>query len=117
MPVVDALLVPAPQPRQRLDPLLRVPDLDVLHVQPHFYRLANQAARHGVGVPLHMEQTPRIHLGVHTLACFQPPRRQAPQQTPFFGQALLPASIELHTELPQVVRIGRPVGKIPAATQ
>jgi hypothetical protein len=111
------MLVPTTQPRQCLDALLRVPDLDVLHVQPHFHGLANQTARHGVGVPLHMEQTPRIHLGLHTLARFQPPRGQAPQQAPFLGQTLQAAGIELHAQLPQIVRIGLTAGKIPAATQ
>jgi hypothetical protein len=41
MPVVDALPVPPPQPRQMLNQLLRVPHFQVLHVEANFHFLAD----------------------------------------------------------------------------
>jgi hypothetical protein len=60
VPVVHPALVPAAQPRQHLDPLLRIPDFQVLDEQPHLHVLADQPARHRVAVPPHMDQAAAI---------------------------------------------------------
>jgi hypothetical protein len=39
--IVDLLLAPPPQPRQRLDQLLAIPHFQRLQVQPHFDALAD----------------------------------------------------------------------------
>jgi len=78
VPVVDALLVPAAQPRQHLDPLLAVPDLQVLDEQPHLDRLADQPAGHRVAVAADVDQAALIDLRPQPLARLQPPRRQRP---------------------------------------
>jgi hypothetical protein len=78
VPVVEALLVLAAQPRQHLDPLLRVPDFQVLDEQPHLDVLADQPAGYRVTVAADVDQAARIDFGPQALACLQPPRRQRP---------------------------------------
>jgi hypothetical protein len=50
MPVFDAVLAAPAQTWQRLHQPLRVPHLDPLRAQPGFHPLADQPARHRVGV-------------------------------------------------------------------
>lgn len=50
VPVVDAVLVLAPDPGQALDTSLGIPDFQVLDLYPHFHRLSDQAARDRVGI-------------------------------------------------------------------
>lgn len=57
VPIVDAMLATSPQPRQRVDALLAIPDLQLFGVQPHVHRLADQAAVDRVSVVLDMNQT------------------------------------------------------------
>jgi len=117
VPVVDLLLVPAPQPGQHLDPLLRVPDLQVLDEQPHFDVLADQPARHRVTVAADMDQAARIDLRAQALARLQPPRRQRLQHGALLGQPRPPARVKLCQDLPQELRVRLPAGEVAAAAQ
>ena len=51
VPILDAVLAPAPQPGEPLDAALGVPDLDLLRVDARLDPLADQPARHRIGVP------------------------------------------------------------------
>jgi len=95
MPVADAMLTPATQPRHRLHRLLRVPHLQTLDVQAHLDQLADQPAIHRVGVATHVDGAARVHPHAQSLARLQPPRRQRTQQRHLLGQALLPPPIAL----------------------
>jgi hypothetical protein len=117
VPVVDALLVSATQPRQHLDPLLRVPDLQVLHEQSHLNTLADQPAGHRVTVPPDVDQAPLIDLHLQSLARLQPPRRQRPQHRLFLRQPRPPARVELPQELTQELRVRLPVDEVATASQ
>ena len=117
VPVIDLVLVAAPQPRQTLDELLCVPHLQVLRVQPHVDLLANQPARHHVAVSLHVNQAALVHPTLQTSARFQTPRRQRMQHSQFLGEPLTPASVELRLQPVQETRVLVPAGKILAATQ
>jgi hypothetical protein len=75
VPIVDAVLVSAPQARQPFDQLLGIPDFHVLGIQPGLDLLADQPTRHRVAVPLHVDQAALVHATALSLACFQPPRR------------------------------------------
>jgi hypothetical protein len=115
--IVDLMLVPAAQPRQHLDPLLRVPDLQVLDEQPHLDGLADQPAGYRVAVPPDVDQAALIDLYPQPLARLQPPCRQRPQHRQLLGQPRPPAGVELLQNLPQELRVRLPVGEIAAAAQ
>ena len=115
--IVDALLVPATQPRQYLDPLLRVPDLHVLDEQPHLDVLADQPAGHRVAVTADMDQAALIDLRTQPLARLQPPRRQRPQFHYLLGQPRPPARIELFQDLTQELGVRLPAAEVAAAPQ
>jgi hypothetical protein len=117
MPVVDVLPVTAPQTRQTLHQVLRVPHLQLLRVQPHLDALTDQPARHRVVVPLDVDQAAAVHLDPLPTARWQTPRRQGTQHGQLLGQPRTPARIELLQQLPQKLGIGRAVREIPAATQ
>jgi len=117
VPVVDALLVPAAQTRQTLQPLLRVPHLQVLGVQPHLDQRAQQSARQRVGVPLDVDRAALIHPTPDLLERLQPPRRQRPQHLQLLGQPLLSPRVELAEQVPQELRVLLSAGEVPAAAQ
>jgi hypothetical protein len=117
VPIVNVMFVPATQTRQSLHQLLPVPHLQVLHVHTHFHVLADQSARHRVTVALHVNLTPRVHPGTHTLARFQAPCRQCLHLRQLLRQTLAPIGVELVHKLPQKVLVLHPARKIPAATQ
>jgi hypothetical protein len=117
VPVVHALLVPAPQTRQPFDQLLGIPDLHVLGIQADLDRLADEPTRHRVAVPLHMDQAALIHTTTPPLARFQPPRRQGLQHGQLFRQSLTTIRVESVLQLTQKTVVLFSAGKIPAATQ
>jgi hypothetical protein len=63
--VVHRVLVATHQPRQRIDVLVRVPDLDAVGEQPRFDRLADQATVHRIRVAVNVNQTARVHATRH----------------------------------------------------
>jgi hypothetical protein len=101
MPVLDAMLAPATQPRQPLDAALRVPDLDVVSVEPRLDPFADQPAGHRVGVAGDVDGAAGSHSHLHALTCVQALARQRPQQGQLFRQPRLPAPIPLGKQLPQ----------------
>lgn len=117
VPIVDALLVPAAQTRLTLHQLLRVPHLDLFHVQAHLDALADQTARHRIRVAAHVDRAPAVHSRQHPLACLQPPGRQTPQHLHFLRQPLSSTGVELLHQFLQELGIGRSACEVPAATQ
>jgi hypothetical protein len=117
VPIIDVMLVASTQPRQTLHQLLRVPHFQVFHVHTHFHVLADQPARHGVAIALHMNLTARVHLRAHTLARFQTPRRQRLHLGQLLRQTLVPIGIELLQKLPQKFLVLLAARKVAAATQ
>jgi hypothetical protein len=61
VPIVDVVLVLAPQPRQHEHFLVRVKDADRLGAHPRLHPLANQPRRHRVAVALHADRRPPAH--------------------------------------------------------
>jgi hypothetical protein len=78
VPVVDRVLVTPYQPRQRVHLDSRVPDFHALGIQPSFDLLADQTAVNRVGVPVNMDQAPRVHAHRQPQATVLPLRRQRP---------------------------------------
>ncbi len=117
VPVVDLVLVTAPQPRHLLHAFLGVPQIDALGIQPSFDPLANQSAGHRVDVALHPDGTACFHPHTQAFACFQPLLRQRSQQGDFFGQARLPAAVELNEQLLQVGCVAVAASEVATATQ
>jgi hypothetical protein len=95
MPVVDAMLAPATQARQRLHYLLPVPHLQPLGVHTHLDLFANQPARHRVGIAAHVDRAAPVHPHPQPSARFQSPHRQRSQQRHLLGQTLLTTRITL----------------------
>jgi hypothetical protein len=117
MAILDAVLAASPQPRQRFQQPLRVPDLDALRVQPRFHPFADQPPSHRVGVALEVDRAARVHTHRHALARLQPPRRQRTQQRQFLGQPASTARVELGEQATQELLILRPTREVPAAAQ
>ncbi len=117
MPVVDAMLVPATQPRQMLDPLLRIPHFEMLHEEPDLDPLTDQPAGHGVAVAVDVNQAAAIHASQHALASLQASARQRLEPGSLLGESLPPPGIELHQQLPQERCVVLSRGEVPAATQ
>jgi hypothetical protein len=76
--VVDLLLAPAPKPRQFVHPTGPVPDLQSFGPDVNLDPLADQPARHRVGVPLDVDRAATVHPHLPPLARLQTPRRQRP---------------------------------------
>jgi hypothetical protein len=117
MPVVDQRLVPTPQTRHLLQPLLGIPHLQVLRVQPHFDHFTNQSARHRIRVPLDVQRAAAVHPTLHLPERLQPPLRQGPQDRQLLGQPRAPAGIELTEQLPQEGAVLVTAGEVPTAPQ
>jgi hypothetical protein len=117
MPVVDAMLAPASQPRQFLHPPLAVPNLDPLGIEPRFDPLADQPAGHRVDIPLHADRAARLHPQPQSLARLQTADRQRPQHRQFLGETSLPTGVALVEHLPQERLVGISAGKVAAAPQ
>jgi hypothetical protein len=117
VPVVDAVLAPAAQAWQPLDPLLGIPDLDVVGVQAGLDPFADQPARHRVGVAADVDGAARIHPHLHAPGCVEPSGRQRPQHGQLLREPCLPALVPLGEQLPQERFVGRPAGEVAAAAQ
>jgi hypothetical protein len=117
VPVLDAVLAPATQPRQLLHTPLRVPDLELLRAEAHLHPLANQPTRHRVHVALDMDRAAPVHPHRPPPKRLQTPRRQGPQPGQLLGQTLLPMAVELLEQLTHKRLVGCPTREVPAAAQ
>jgi hypothetical protein len=115
--VIDPLLAPATQPRQRLDPLLPIPHLQMLRIQPHLDALADQTARYRIHVVLDSDQTAAAHRHLQPLVGLQPSRRQRPQHRQLLDEPRLPSQVPLPTHFVQKRGIRLLVGKVATAAQ
>jgi len=116
MPIIDPLFAPATQTRQLLHALLPVPHLQMLRINTHLDRLANQPAVHRIHVVLHPDQTAAADRDTQTLAALQTPCRQRPKHRLFFGKTPLTLTVAWPLHFLQEGRIRFPADKIPAAT-
>lgn len=66
--IVDRMSVAAHQTRQRIDVLIRVPDLDAVGEQPRLDPFVAQTTVHGIGVTLNVHQAARINSAAHLQA-------------------------------------------------
>lgn len=78
MPVMHRRAVPAHQPRQRVDVLIGVPDLNAVGEEPGLDPLADQPAVHRVGVAVKVNQAAGVDAAPHLQATAQPLIRQVP---------------------------------------
>jgi hypothetical protein len=115
VPVIDAMLATAAQPRHLLHLLLGVPHLHMLGVQPRLHLLADQPARHRVDVALHLDDAPPFHAHSQPLACLQTLTRQRPQQRHFLRQPTDAAGVLLSEHLPHETPVAVPAAEIPTA--
>jgi hypothetical protein len=115
--VIDAMLVPAPQPRHLEHEILPIPHLHDLRRNPSLHPFADQTRRYRIQIPLYRNRRPSAHLHAHALERFQTPPRQRPQHPAFLGQPLLPTGVLLRTQVAEKLLILCSTGKVPAATQ
>ena len=111
------MLAPPAQAWQVFHLPLPVPNLDMVQVRSRFHPCSNQTAVHRIRVPLHVDQTARIHLYLLPFGRLHPPRRQLPHYRQFFGQPRSPACIPLHKQVLEKLRIFGEVPKVTAPAQ
>jgi hypothetical protein len=117
VPVVDPMLVLAPQAWQPLHQLLGVPYLDLLHADPHLYLFTDQARGYRVGVFLDANGARAPHAHPRAFQGLEPACRQRSQARHLIGHFRGPARIALGQHALHPLPIGLPAGEIPAATQ
>jgi hypothetical protein len=117
VPIVDLVLVLAPQARHPLHQFLGIPHLDLLHADPRLDLRADQARRDGVGVVFHPDGAAAPHTHALALQRLQPLGRQRPQLRHLHRDLRRPAGIPLCLHGPYQVPIVGAAGKIAAATQ
>jgi hypothetical protein len=117
VPVVDAMLAPAAQPRQAFHLPLGVPHLDVVGMDAGLDPFANQAAGHRVRVAADVDRAAVIHPHRHALAGVEPLRRQRPQHGPLFPEALHPPLIALGEQRAHKPLVVAAAWEVPVAAQ
>jgi hypothetical protein len=91
--VLDAMLPPAPKPRQGVDLAGAVPDLQGLDHDVNVHRLTDQSAGQGVRVAADVDRAPRIDPRLEPAGHLQPASRQGRQHGHFFEETLLSVGI------------------------
>jgi hypothetical protein len=95
--VLDAMLAPAPEPRQGVQLPGPVPDLESLGTDMDIDLLADQAAGQRVGVAADMDRAARIDPGLEPPGHLQPASRQRRQHGHFLMKTLLSMGIARNT--------------------
>lgn len=97
--ILDLVLVPADQPRQRVHESIRIPHLDAIRVKSSFDLLADEATVDRVGVAMNVNQTARIHLTRHAKTGVDPLRRQRSQGGQLLVEPLHATGVSLSDHL------------------
>jgi hypothetical protein len=74
--VLDAMLPPAPESRQGVDPAGAVPDLKGLGHDMNLHKLSDETTWQRVGVAAYVDRAPRVDPRLDPPGHLQPPRRQ-----------------------------------------
>ena len=101
MPVIHRVPVAAHQARQRVDVLVRVPDLDAVGEEPCFDPLLDQPAMHRIRVAVNVNQAASVHAAPHLQARRQPRVGQVPDRRDFLGEAVGAARVPRRRDLLQ----------------
>lgn len=117
VPIVNRRAVPADQARQRIDELIRVPDLDAVGEEPGFDLFTDEPTMHRIDVALKVNQAAGIDPAGHLQARRQPLLGQIPQRGHFLGETILPARVARRHGLPQEGYILLAAGELAAAAE
>jgi hypothetical protein len=97
--VLDAVLPPAPEPRQGVDLAGAVPDVEGLGPDVNINSFADQTARQRVGVAADVDRAPRIDPRLDPTGHLQPAHGQRRQDGRFLGEPLLAVGVPPGHEL------------------
>jgi hypothetical protein len=117
VPVVDRVLVPTHQSRQRVHLPVGEPDLDAVGEEPRLDLLADQATGDGVGVAVQVNQTSRVHPTADFQARRQALIGQVPQRSPLLGEPIGASGIARSHDAAQELQVIVAGVEIPAAPQ
>ena len=115
--VLDAMLAPAPEPRQGVQLPGPVPDLEGLGPDVDIDLFADQPAGHRVGVAADVDRAPRIDPRLEPSGHLQPASRQGRQHGHLLMETLLSVGIASGHELLEERLIVASAGEIAAAAQ
>lgn len=115
--VLDAMLAPAPEPRQGVEPSGSVPDLERLGSDMNIHLFADQAAGQRVGVASDVDRAARIDPRLEPSGHLQPAGRQGRQDGHLFMETLLSVGVPPGHELLEEPLIVGPAGEIAAAPE
>lgn len=117
MPIVNVVLVPAPQARQHFLLPLAIPHLDRVGIHTYLDPLADQPGRHRVDVPFHADGAARLHTHLPPTERLLPPSRQRLQTSTFVDETLRPRLVPPFAYFVQERHVRFLARKIVAATQ
>jgi hypothetical protein len=117
MAVLDAMLTPAPEPRQGVQLPGPVPDVEGLGPDVDIDLFADQTAGQRIGVAADVDRAPRIDPRLEPPGHLQPASRQGRQHGHFLTRTLLPVGITPGHELLEEPLIVASAGEIAAPSQ
>jgi hypothetical protein len=117
VPIVHRVLVATHQSRQRVNEVVRVPDLDAIGKQSRLDLLPDHAAVHRIHVAMNVHQTAGVHAAGHLQTRRQPCFGQVFERRQLLGETVLATRVPHFHETLQEARVLLAAGKLAAATQ
>jgi len=117
VPIVHRVAVATHQPRQRVNVLVRIPDLDAVGKEPGFDLLVDQPTMHRIDVAMNVNQAAGVDPARHLQARRQPRFGQTPERHHLFGEAILSTGVPRRHDLLQELPILVAVGELAAAAE
>ncbi len=117
VPIVHRVPVATHQPRQRVNVLVRIPDLDAVGKEPCFDLLVDQPTMHRIDVAMNVNQAAGIDPTGQLQTRRQPRFGQAPERRNLFGEAILSTGVPRRHDLLQELPILVAVGELAAAAE
>jgi hypothetical protein len=115
--VLDAVLAPAPEPRQGVDLAGPVPDLECIGSDVNIHKLTDQSTGQRVGVAADVDRAPRVDPRLGPTGHLQPAGRESGQHGHFFMKTLLPVGVTAGHELLEERLIVAPAGEVAAPAE
>ena len=117
VPIVHRVAIAAHQPRQRVNVLVRVPDLNAVGKEPGFDLLVDQSTVHRIDVAVNMNQAAGVDATGQLQARRQPRLGQVFERRNLLGEAILSTRVPRRHNLLQELHVLVAAGELAAAAE